>query len=118
MRATLHELENPSTLVHHSVRVTDCTDDILRPMFRRPPALWWIGLGLSVAIFSLLVISMAIQMMEGIGILGINNPVYWGTYITNFVFWIGIGHAGTLISAILFLFRQPWRWRSTVLPKQ
>src|SRR5207245_4822055 len=50
-----------------------------------------------------------IQICEGLGILGINHPVMWGSYITNFVFWIGIGHAGTLISAILFLFRQRWR---------
>jgi Ni/Fe-hydrogenase subunit HybB-like protein len=50
-----------------------------------------------------------VQLVEGLGILGLNHPVMWGSYITNFVFWIGIGHAGTLISAILFLFRQRWR---------
>lgn len=48
-------------------------------------------------------------MTTGIGVWGLNNPVGWGWDITNFVFWIGIGHAGTLISAILFLFRQKWR---------
>src|SRR5574340_1058550 len=46
---------------------------------------------------------------EGIGIWGLNVPIGWGFDITNFVFWVGIGHAGTLISAILFLFRQKWR---------
>ena len=46
---------------------------------------------------------------NGLGNLGIENPVGWGVFIVNFVFWIGIGHAGTLISAILFLFRQKWR---------
>ena len=60
-------------------------------------------------LFSLLLLSVVVQMLEGIGILGINTTVGWGTYITNFVFWVGIGHAGTLISAILFLFRQNWR---------
>ena len=45
----------------------------------------------------------------GLGIFAINNPVGWGFFIVNFVFWVGIGHAGTLISAILFLFRQKWR---------
>ena len=45
----------------------------------------------------------------GMGLMGVNNPVAWGTDIITFVFWIGIGHAGTLISAILFLFRQKWR---------
>ena len=99
----------PETLVHPSVTAKQVTYEVLRPMFRAPNAWWWMGLGLSVAMFSLLVVAMAVQMLEGIGILGINNPVFWGTYITNFVFWIGIGHAGTLISAVLFLFRQPWR---------
>ena len=48
-------------------------------------------------------------IMKGTGVWGNNNPVYWGWPIVNFVFWVGIGHAGTLISAILFLFRQNWR---------
>lgn len=48
-------------------------------------------------------------ILVGIGVWGLNNPIGWGWDITNFVFWIGIGHAGTLISAILFLFRQKWR---------
>lgn len=48
-------------------------------------------------------------ILTGIGVWGLNNPIGWGWDITNFVFWIGIGHAGTLISAILFLFRQKWR---------
>lgn len=50
-----------------------------------------------------------IQLREGMGVAGLNHPVGWGVYITDFVFWVGIGHAGTLISAILFLFRARWR---------
>jgi molybdopterin-containing oxidoreductase family membrane subunit len=49
------------------------------------------------------------QIRVAIGVAGINNPVHWGVYITNFVFWVGIAHSGTLISAILFLFRARWR---------
>ena len=49
------------------------------------------------------------QITVGTGAAGLNSPVYWGVYITDFVFWVGIGHAGTLISAILFLFRAKWR---------
>lgn len=49
------------------------------------------------------------QIVVGMGVAGINNPVGWGVYITNFVFWVGIAHSGTLISAILFLFRAEWR---------
>ncbi|HHM02812.1 MAG TPA: hydrogenase [Caldithrix abyssi] len=53
--------------------------------------------------------SIGYLIWEGIGIWGVNNPVGWGWAIVNFVFWVGIGHAGTLISAVLFLFRQKWR---------
>ena len=54
-------------------------------------------------------ISVAKLLADGTGVWGNNNPVNWGWPIVNFVFWVGIGHAGTLISAILFLMRQPWR---------
>src|SRR5688500_2552327 len=57
----------------------------------------------------LLLVSVAWLFMRGIGIWGINVPVAWGFAIINFVWWVGIGHAGTLISAILLLFRQEWR---------
>ncbi|MDA3959224.1 MAG: polysulfide reductase NrfD [Planctomycetota bacterium] len=109
MRPTLAELENPKTLIHESVTAKDVTFEVLRPIFAKPHPMWWVGLILAVVSFSCMGIAVVVQMLEGIGILGINNPVFWGTYITNFVFWIGIGHAGTLISAILFLFRQKWR---------
>ncbi len=49
------------------------------------------------------------QIATGMGAAGINHPVMWGTYLINFVFWVGIAHSGTLISAILFLFKTPWR---------
>jgi Ni/Fe-hydrogenase subunit HybB-like protein len=51
----------------------------------------------------------AYQIFLGIGVAGQNNPVHWGTYLINFVFWVGIAHSGTLISAILHLFRAGWR---------
>ena len=51
----------------------------------------------------------AYQIFTGIGVAGQNNPVAWGTYLINFVFWVGIAHSGTLISAILHLFRAGWR---------
>ncbi len=49
------------------------------------------------------------QILTGIGVAGMNTPIHWGTYLINFVFWVGIAHSGTLISAILFLFRAGWR---------
>jgi molybdopterin-containing oxidoreductase family membrane subunit len=51
----------------------------------------------------------AYQIIVGVGVAGMNTPVHWGTYLINFVFWVGIAHSGTLISAILFLFRAQWR---------
>jgi molybdopterin-containing oxidoreductase family membrane subunit len=109
MRPTLAQLESPSTLIHASVTARDVTVDVVAPIFRPPSAMYLGGLFLSMCIMGLMFGTFAIQMCEGLGILGLNNPVMWGSYITNFVFWIGIGHAGTLISAILFLFRQKWR---------
>jgi len=66
-------------------------------------------LGMSVLLVGLAVIAFLYQVAYGMGVSGLNNPVGWGTYITTFVFWVGIGHAGTLISAILLLFRAAWR---------
>jgi Ni/Fe-hydrogenase subunit HybB-like protein len=70
---------------------------------------WWILFGLASMGSLLLLVSIAYLVWEGIGVWGVNIPVGWGYAIVNFVFWIGIGHAGTLISAILFLLRQRWR---------
>ncbi len=75
---------------------------------RTPPA-WWLAFGFSVSILLILLGSIGWLVFDGLGIWGINNPVGWGWAIVNFVFWVGIGHAGTLISAILFLLRQRWR---------
>jgi Ni/Fe-hydrogenase subunit HybB-like protein len=66
-------------------------------------------LGMSVALVVIALVAFMYQVAYGIGFAGITNPVGWGTFITTFVFWVGIGHAGTLISAILFLFRAGWR---------
>ena len=70
---------------------------------------YWITLAITASITGLLGAMLAYLVSTGIGVWGNNRPVGWGWDITNFVFWIGIGHAGTLISAILFLFRQKWR---------
>jgi len=73
------------------------------------PKKWWIAIGVTAMITGILGLMLSYLVARGIGVWGNNRPVYWGWDITNFVFWIGIGHAGTLISAILFLFRQKWR---------
>jgi molybdopterin-containing oxidoreductase family membrane subunit len=76
---------------------------------RRTPRGWWIGFGISFLLLTILLYTIARLILVGVGIWGINIPVGWGFDIINFVWWIGIGHAGTLISAILLLLRQDWR---------
>jgi Ni/Fe-hydrogenase subunit HybB-like protein len=79
-------------------------------MLEAPLNLKWLVLTVFFGIIATLVpIQLAYQVSTGVGVWGLNNPVFWAWDITNFVFWIGIGHAGTLISAILFLTRQKWR---------
>ena len=75
----------------------------------KTPMKYWITLGITSSIAGLLGIMLTFLVWNGIGVWGNNRPVGWAWDITNFVFWIGIGHAGTLISAVLFLFRQKWR---------
>jgi Ni/Fe-hydrogenase subunit HybB-like protein len=87
----------------------DVTRDIARPLEGRPSRLWWGAVTVSAAALLVGVAAVAYQIATGIGTWGLNRTVGWAFDITNFVFWIGIGHAGTLISAILFLLRQQWR---------
>ena len=85
------------------------TDDIARPLSERPGLAWLACFGASSLALAIGAGCVAYQIATGIGTWGLNKSVGWAFDITNFVFWIGIGHAGTLISAILLLFRQRWR---------
>ena len=75
----------------------------------KTPMAWFVTFGIAFGLLQLLIITLVNLLFRGIGIWGPNVPVGWGFDIINFVWWIGIGHAGTLISAILLLLRQPWR---------
>ncbi|MBD3162111.1 MAG: hydrogenase [Candidatus Eisenbacteria bacterium] len=75
----------------------------------KTPRAWYVAFAAAFGLTTILMAMIAYLFMEGIGVWGLNHPVGWAYDITNFVFWVGIGHAGTLISAILFLFRQKWR---------
>jgi molybdopterin-containing oxidoreductase family membrane subunit len=83
-------------------------DILLAPIARTGPGFYWAVAGLSVFILWGAV-AYAVQFSEGLGVTGLQQPVSWGFYVTNFVFFIGISHAGTLISAILRLSRAEWR---------
>lgn len=87
----------------------DITNAINKVVDRKITPLWMIVAGLSFSLLLIFLGAIGYLVWEGVGIWGLNNPVGWGFAIVNFVFWVGIGHAGTLISAILFLFRQRWR---------
>ena len=85
------------------------TDRICGIVENRQPFIWWVLFVPAVVLFLCLVFTLVYLVSTGVGVWGNNQPVAWGWAIVNFVFWIGIGHAGTLISAILFLTRQKWR---------
>lgn len=87
----------------------DVTHDISRQVEGKPSMLWLIAFLISVGALALGFIALAATLWEGIGMWGLNKTVGWAWDITNFVWWVGIGHAGTLISAVLLLFRQKWR---------
>src|SRR5262249_35189787 len=92
---------------HTFASVTDKISAIV--LTHRTPRFWYVGFGVSFILVLVLLFGTAYLLTMGVGVWGINIPVGWGFAIVNFVWWIGIGHAGTLISAILLLLRQKWR---------
>jgi Ni/Fe-hydrogenase subunit HybB-like protein len=92
---------------HSFESITDQISAIV--LTRKTTRGWFVGFGIAFALVMMLFYSIAYLLAVGVGIWGVNVPVGWGFAIINFVWWIGIGHAGTLISAILLLFRQKWR---------
>jgi Ni/Fe-hydrogenase subunit HybB-like protein len=85
------------------------TKDITSLVENLPSPTYFLGLGAALFLLGVYIVAQGMISYYGLGLMGISHPVGWGTDIVTFVFWIGIGHAGTLISAILFLFRQKWR---------
>lgn len=87
----------------------DITESVCKIAETPPSKMWVVGLMISASLASMFGLLIAYLIYMGVGVWGNRSPVFWGWPIVNFVFWVGIGHAGTLISAILFLFRQEWR---------
>jgi Ni/Fe-hydrogenase subunit HybB-like protein len=106
--AVLKELHT-AAIVDGVVAIGEIDDAVLGHTESKPPLKWFIALAITSLImtggFSLI----GYSFYHGVGVWGNNDPIFWGWPIINFVFWVGIGHAGTLISAVLFLFRQKWR---------
>ena len=97
------------TLVTGGKTVGDVSEDISRQVEGKPTSLWLVSFAVSAIVLLFGVYCMAYLLWNGVGVWGLNKTVGWAWDITNFVWWVGIGHAGTLISAILLLFRQKWR---------
>src|SRR6218665_651206 len=97
------------TLITGGKSTANVSEDICRQVEARPVPLWWWAFGFSVLLLLGGFYCVCVVEWEGIGVWGLNKTVGWAWDITNFVWWVGIGHAGTLISAILLLFRQKWR---------
>src|ERR1043165_5146410 len=119
MAGPIHPLDDPMHAVvgsgtppviapgHTFGSVTDKISAIV--LTRGTPLGWWFGFLVAFALANVLLVSVTYLLLKGRGIWGIHIPVGWGFAIVNFVWWIGIGHAGTLISAILLLLKQTWR---------
>src|SRR5690606_21688406 len=86
----------------------DVNRDVLK-LIQKPGRSYYILLAIVLIVLAIGAGAWFVQIVLGIGMSGLINPVGWGAYITTFVFWVGIAHSGTLISAVLFLFRARWR---------
>jgi Ni/Fe-hydrogenase subunit HybB-like protein len=107
---SMPQLEPPPPIMGPGYTFGSVTDKISAIVLaKRTPRGWYLGFGAAFLLAMLLFVSLSYLVVKGIGIWGNNQPVDWAWDITNFVWWIGIGHAGTLISAILLLLRQSWR---------
>ena len=105
----IHDSIIRDRLVTGDKTASDVTRDIARPILNNPSTAWKVGFTLSLIFLGIFGVSLLYTLFTGIGVWNINKSVMWGWDITNFVFWVGIVHAGTLISAVLLLFRQKWR---------
>src|SRR3954447_14002305 len=109
-RPDVIEKTPPREIIAPGYSFGSVTDQIATVVLtKKTPLFWFAGVTVGLALMFGLLLSVALLLVKGVGIWGIRVPVMWGFAITNFVWWIGIGHAGTLISAILLLLNQAWR---------
>ncbi len=103
-------MQNEETpLITGNQTFTSITERISSITEHKTPKMWFVLFGAASSLALIMFSLIGYLVWDGIGVWGVQNPVGWGWAIVNFVFWVGIGHAGTLISAVLFLFRQKWR---------
>ncbi len=110
VKETTHEHgHGEPPLIEGPATFKSITEDISSITEKKPPRLWFYAFAGALVFLAAFLMSVGFLLLEGTGIWGISVPVSWGLAIVNFVWWVGIGHAGTLISAVLFLLRQRWR---------
>jgi Ni/Fe-hydrogenase subunit HybB-like protein len=107
VKAVVSILRNPLVTTERTYK--QVSDDVITTLETPPSRMWWICFIIAVCVLCMGIGVVTYQVRTGIGTWGLNKTIGWSWDITNFVFWVGIGHAGTLISAILLLFRQKWR---------
>ena len=104
------ELLADAPVVAPDVTLTSLSDDVSsRVLMDRAPRWWWIGFAIAFALFTVLIIQMGWLFIGGIGVWGVNIPVAWGFAIAEYVWWIALASGGTIVSALFFLTRSPWR---------
>jgi molybdopterin-containing oxidoreductase family membrane subunit len=105
----LDDMISPPALVQGDDSLANITETVCKIAENKPPKVWYLAFMIALGVLGMLGVSIVYLIQTGVGVWGNNQPVAWGWPIVNFVFWVGIGHAGTLISAVLYLFRQGWR---------
>ena len=101
--------DEETSLITGNQTFASITERISSITENKTPKIWYVLFGAASSLALMMFSMIGYLVWDGIGVWGVQNPVGWGWAIVNFVFWVGIGHAGTLISAVLFLFRQKWR---------
>lgn len=109
MSSDSHKYSEDFSVIEGKPSLRSIDDIISNPLDTKPDKKYYIALAITLTMMGIGGVALLLTFYYGTGLWGNNNPVGWGLPIVNFVFWVGIGHAGTLISAILFLFRQKWR---------
>jgi molybdopterin-containing oxidoreductase family membrane subunit len=107
MSAPVSQIRQPLITGHKTYH--QITEDLISPTEKTPPTAWVVGFTISAILVGVYAFCVFWTVYQGIGTWNLNRTIGWGWDITNFVWWVGIGHAGTLISAILLIFRQKWR---------
>ncbi len=107
---TIADLPSEAPIVEPGVTLSSVSEEVSERVLRpHAPRWWWIGFGISLLLLLVLVVAMAWLFINGIGVWGVEIPVAWGLAIAEYVWWIALASGGTIVSALFYLTRSPWR---------